>query len=94
LHVWRTADPDLIFHRWPGESEAVAYSPRAGSLHLVTASAVVLLQELSARPQTAADIERFIGSGLGVSPGDVTGESVADLLRGLREAELVERAQP
>ena len=86
---WRLTDPDLLWRAWPGETEVVAYSPRAGSLHLLTTSAQALLQELSRRPLTTADITQCIASGTAVAC-EVVEEALPDLMLSLRDAELIQ----
>ena len=86
---WRLTDPDLLWRAWPGEMEVVAFSPRAGSLHLLTSSAHALLQELSRRPLTTADITECIASETAVA-SDVVEEALPDLLQVLRDAELIQ----
>ena len=90
---WRLTDPDLLCRAWPGEAEVVAFSPRAGSLHLLTASAHALMQELSRRPLTTAEIITCIAREITVAR-DVVEEALPDLVQVLRDAELIQPVGP
>jgi hypothetical protein len=53
---WRVVDPALQWYERPGEPEALAFSPRSGSVHLLTAVARPLLAFLDASPRTLSEI--------------------------------------
>lgn len=90
---WRLTDPDLVWRAWPGEQDVAVFSPRAGSVHLLTVSARNLLQELARERLTAAGIGRFIAADTGVDRG-VVDEALPELMHTLRDAELIEPIEP
>lgn len=88
---WQLTDPGLVWHAWPEEREVVAFSPRAGSVHLLSLSARTLVQELLRGPLTPPEIGQFIASDTGL-PRSVVDEALPELLQMLRDAELIQPA--
>lgn len=86
---WVLTDPELTWRAWPGEDEVVVFSPRAGSIHLLTLSARSLLQELSSGALTTAEIGQAIVSNTGLA-GSVVDEALPELMQTLREADLIQ----
>jgi hypothetical protein len=88
---WQLTDPGLVWREWPEESEVVAFSPSAGSVHLLSLSARALLQELVRGPLTPAGIAQFIASDTGLA-STVVDAALPELLQMLRDAELIQPA--
>jgi hypothetical protein len=88
---WRASDPDIVCLAWPGEQEAVAFSPRAGTVHVVTLSARNLLQKLVIGALTTSEIGAFVASDTGIDRSLVD-DALPDLIETLREAELIQPA--
>lgn len=88
---WQLADVGLVWRKWPGEDEVVAYSPRAGSVHLLTVSAQSLLLELSRGALTADEIAAFVARDTAVAR-PVIDDMLPELMQMLRDAELIQTA--
>lgn len=78
-----------MWRAWPEEHEVVVFSPRAGSVHLLTLSARNLLQELSRAALTTSEIGHFIERDTGLVRG-VVDEALPELIQTLRDAELIQ----
>lgn len=90
---WRITDPDLAWRDWFDESDIVAFSPAAGSVHLLTRSAARLLQRLALAPMSTPEIAEFVATDTGVAR-DTVNESLSELVLTLRDAELIETTAP
>jgi hypothetical protein len=88
---WSVTDPDLIWRAWPEEHEVVAFSPRAGSVHVLTESARHLLQELTCRAMTIPEIGQFVANDTGLQRS-VVDEALPELIQALRDSELIQPA--
>ena len=86
---WRLADPDIIWQQWPQEQEVTAYSPRSGNIHLLTASARILLENLAKSPQTLEEMRDFMENHAGI-PAALMEEAFSELTAALHDAELIE----
>ncbi len=53
---WRSVDPQLHWYERPGELEVLAFSPRSGSVHLLSSAARPLLAQLDKSPRTLSEI--------------------------------------
>lgn len=83
---WRLVDPALQWYERPGEPEALAFSPRSGSVHLLTAVARPLLAFLDASPRTLSEIASLLELELNDA------RSAEDVIESLDAAGLIEPA--
>ena len=82
---WRLSDPHLLWRQWPDEAEVVAFSPACGTLHLLNAKALPVLQDIAhgvESPLTTGDNRSFALSG--------TSDDPSTIVVALREADLIE----
>jgi len=55
--VWHGCPPGTYVHRhWPDESEHLVFVLTSGHLHLLTAAAIRVLEELDERPATVEEL--------------------------------------
>ena len=55
--VWHGCSPDTYVHRhWPDESEHLVFVLTSGHLHLMTATAIRVLEALDERPVTVEEL--------------------------------------
>lgn len=57
---WRSVDPQLHWYQRPGELEVLAFSPRSGSVHLLSSAARPLLAQLDKSPRTLSEIASLL----------------------------------
>jgi hypothetical protein len=81
---WRSVDPQLHWYERPGEPEVLAFSPRSGSVHLLSSAARPLLTQLDKSPRTLSEIASLLQL---AEP-----EAAAAVVESLDEAGLVEPA--
>ena len=79
---WRSVDPQLQWYERPDEPEVLAFSPRSGSVHLLSSAARPLLAELDKSPRTLSEIASLLAEP----------EAAAAVIESLDEAGLVEPA--
>ena len=80
---WRSVDPQLHWYERPGEPEVLAFSPRSGSVHLLSSTARPLLSQLDKSPKTLAEIASLL---------QLAEQDAAAAVESLDEAGLVEPA--
>ena len=80
---WRSVDPALHWYERLGESEVLAFSPRSGSVHLLSASARPLLDDLTSSSLTLEEISSRL---------ELDTDSAMAVVLSLDEAGLIEPA--
>lgn len=74
---WRVVDPNLISRAWPGEEEAVLYSPASGDVHLLNLAATRLIELVREAPKTALELAAHLESS--ASPEELLSSVVATI---------------
>jgi DNA-binding MarR family transcriptional regulator len=78
--TWQLASPPPLWRSWPGEGDCVSFLESTGDLHLLTASATVVLDRLASGPATVTDLADVL---------KLDAESIVSALRSMETLGLV-----